>query len=127
MSGDVPGRVWTLRLPYLAPPLTLNQRFPWQKRYRVSEQIKSDVGWLLKAEHVAAIDHASIELIWTPRTVNRRDSDNVEPTRKAAIDAIVKAGLLPDDSPEYVTRPEIRIEAPNRQHPSMLLVITELR
>jgi Holliday junction resolvase RusA-like endonuclease len=32
----------------------------------------------------------------------RRDLDNVSGSRKFILDALVKAGVLPDDSPKYV-------------------------
>jgi hypothetical protein len=87
-------------------------------------ELQNAVGWLVKGAKIPALSHASIWLEWTPSVHRRRDTDNPEPTRKACIDAIVSvARILPDDTPEYVTRPENVIREPQRGLPSLLLVI----
>jgi crossover junction endodeoxyribonuclease RusA len=116
-------RSWRLELPHVAPPLTLNQRLHWAAANRIKRQLAVDVGWLLVQQRVPALDHASIWLEWTPVASRRRDSDNLEPTRKTVIDAIVSAGLLPDDTSEYVTRPENLIHPPTKHLPGLRLVV----
>lgn len=53
-------------------------------------------------DHVRILAH-----IWKPRR-GRYDAGNLYPTAKAAIDGIVSAGVLVDDSNEYVTGPDMR-------------------
>jgi crossover junction endodeoxyribonuclease RusA len=118
-------REWRLDLPYIAPPLSMNQRLHWAKRHRVKTELQTAVHVLLRHHKVPALDDASVWIEWTPGVTRRRDTDNPEPTRKAAIDAIVAAGLLPDDTPEYVQRPENRILPVNRGKPSLVLVIRD--
>jgi len=110
----VSGRRWELQLPYAAPPLSMNHRRHWSRDHAVRVQLMADVHVLLLHVKLPALDFAHIWLEWTPATVRRRDTDNLEPTRKAVIDAIVRAGRLPDDTPEYVARPE------NVIHPAVL-------
>lgn len=114
---------WELNLGYTAPPLSLNRRMHWAAERHIKDDLQSAVGWRLKAEKVPALDDAAVWLEWTPGVVRRRDTDNPEPTRKACIDAIVNAGLLPDDTPEYVQRPENRILPVQRGLGKLVLVI----
>lgn len=119
------GRQWKIVLPYVVPPLSLNSRMNWQKRARLTAQVKSDVGWLLRAQKVPQLPRIEVALVWTPGTANHRDSDNPEATRKVCVDAIVAAKIVVDDTPQYVIRPEIVINPPSRQ-PSLVLIITEV-
>lgn len=116
-------REWHLSLPYTSPPLSLNSRLHWAKKARITKALIADVRMLLIYRKVPALDEATIWLEWTPATVRRRDTDNLEPTRKAGIDAIVAAGLLPDDTPEYVRRTENRILPVGK--PGLVLVIRD--
>jgi crossover junction endodeoxyribonuclease RusA len=116
-------REWRLPLPYTAPPLSLNGRDHWTKRHRLTRQVIDDVTLLIHAHKVPALDEATIWLEWTPAVRRQRDTDNLEPTRKAGIDAIVRAGRLPNDTPEYVRRPENRILPVGK--PSLFLVIRD--
>lgn len=117
-------RRWDLRLPYTSPPLSLNKQAHWAKIHRTKVQLQTDLAWLLKAHKVLAMDHAWIWLEWTPGVVRRRDTDNPEPTRKACIDAIVRAGLLEDDTPEFVTRPENVILPVSKGMGALVLVVS---
>lgn len=71
--------------------------------------------WKQEAEHAALFQNEPIPL-W-PVTITatihkarrgRWDAHNLYPTLKACIDGLVAAGLLPDDSNEYVTAVTIR-------------------
>lgn len=119
------GRRWELKLPHTAPPLSLNHRRHWSNDHRIRVQLMADVHWLLKGAKVPALDYAAIWLEWTPALPRRRDTDNLEPTRKAVIDAIVRAGLLPDDTREFVARPENVIHPPNPRHVGLIAVIAD--
>lgn len=50
----------------------------------------------------------TIRITW-PTSV-RRDAHNLMPTFKALIDGAVDAGVLPDDSDDYLTGPDLRVE-----------------
>ena len=97
---------WELDLCRQRPPLSLNVRVHWAVARKERLALQADMVKLLRYHKVPAMDHAWIWLDWTPGTVRRRDTDNPEPTRKACVDQIVRCGLLEDDTPEFVTRPE---------------------
>lgn len=52
--------------------------------------------------------HLTIRITWPTHT--KRDAHNLTPTFKALIDGAVDAGVLPDDSDEYLTGPDPRVE-----------------
>jgi crossover junction endodeoxyribonuclease RusA len=114
---------WTIRLPYATPPLSLNSRMHWATKARLTREIRRHV-WgsalgLPKCERIA------VELHYVPRDRRRRDEDNLFLTLKAAIDGIKDAGVVPDDSSEYVTS-ACRIDPPNRADPHLYLTIERL-
>ena len=50
-----------------------------------------------------------VTLHYRPRDNRRRDADNLVPTLKALCDGLVDAGLVPDDTPNYMHKhkPEV--------------------
>lgn len=98
-------RTWQLDLPYASPPLTLNSRMHHMKAYGLSQQIKTDVGWLARAKKLPRNElcHVRIELHWQPSIRRHRDTDNPSLTLKHCIDALVTYGLVPDDNRDVVT------------------------
>lgn len=62
--------------------------------------------------------------IYKPRG-GRYDPNNLAPTTKACVDGLVDAGLLEDDSVEYVVGPDHRHGGVG--HAEILLEITELK
>ena len=114
---------WELNLGYTSPPLSMNGRMHWAVARREAQELRTRVGWWLKARKVPAMDSCAVWLEWTPSVKRRRDTDNVESTRKVCVDAIVAAGLVEDDTPEFVQRPENVILPPRKGHAQVLLVI----
>jgi crossover junction endodeoxyribonuclease RusA len=108
------GRVseYLLPLPYAKPPLTLNQRLHWRHRDRITREIREHIGWTVRGQEIPAMSRAEITLHYAPDDRRRRDVDNLIPTSKAAVDAVVQAGILPDDTPEYVDHRMPVIEPP---------------
>lgn len=71
------------------------------KTWRQASAIAArDIGPLTPPVHITA--H-----IWKPRA-GRYDPNNLAPTTKAIVDGLVDAGLLADDSVEYVIGPDHR-------------------
>ena len=56
----------------------------------------------------------------------RRDASNLAPTVKAAVDGIVDAGAIPDDSDQYVIGTEFRNGEPASGLARLRLTITDL-
>lgn len=94
---------YELVLPYTRPPLSLNQRIHWTKQRITITQIKSDASWLaLQAKLPKAVPFTDIELVYYPPDNRRRDDHNITPTLKAAVDGLVRYGLVADDDSQHV-------------------------
>jgi hypothetical protein len=95
-----------LELPPGLKTLSPNQRLFWaEERSRARELKKAAWATALKAK-IPHLERAAITVVYHPPDRRRRDADNT-PARsgKHCIDGIVAAGVLTDDSPEFVDGP----------------------
>jgi crossover junction endodeoxyribonuclease RusA len=110
--GDL--EAYTIPLPYDRPPLTLNDRAYWRQRQQVSKVLRETVVAALHHLRVpTGATHAEVRLFYAPPEARVRDADNLIPTLKPCLDALtarpehvrrrVAYGLVPDDTPAYVT------------------------
>jgi crossover junction endodeoxyribonuclease RusA len=94
------------------PPLTANQRLHHMTRALRTRNIRE---WVANSAHDQGIPkgkHLTVQLHYAPGDNRRRDSDNLYPTFKAACDALARGPrkdwvgleLVPDDTPEYMTK-----------------------
>ena len=117
-------REWTLRVgEYTKPPLSLNDRMHWRKKASITKTVRFNVG-AVAAYAVPAVSAAIVELHYVPRDARRRDRDNLVATLKPCMDGLVDAGVIPDDTPEYLTW-TVHIDPPNRLDPHLYLVVRE--
>lgn len=112
---------WTIRLPYTKPPLSLNDRTHWRKKASITKAIRAHVA--AAAAVIPVCDRAAVTLYYVPRDARRRDADNLIPILKAACDGIVDAGVVPDDTPELMTKHMPIICAPDRSDPHLYLIV----
>lgn len=100
---------WTFKLP-MVKPLSLNDRQNHFAKAAAVKQIRDDVHVLCRAHKVPKCQKISVHLMWFPGPlVRRRDPLNLVATLKAVEDGVVQAGVVPDDTPQYVksVMPEI--------------------
>lgn len=117
---------YRLELPWVKPPLNLNQRHKhWANKAHLTAIVRSTVGWLAKQRHIPASRYCTVTLIWAPGDKRRRDADNLVGTLKPACDGIVDAGIVPDDTPEYMKK-EMPIFRPGKPAGMWLEIKTEL-
>lgn len=95
---------WTLMLPYETPPLTANQRMHHMARHRHVKALRGTTTMLARAARIPELDACRVTLTWFVQTRHRRDADNVVPTLKAACDGLVDAGVVPDDTPDLMSK-----------------------
>lgn len=103
--------IWTLPLSFQRPPLTLNQRFHWAVKAQRTAEIVDEVILRCRAAKVPPMVRPTVTLHYAPPDARRRDVDNLMPTSKAAVDGLVRANVLFDDSPKYVDHRMPVIEA----------------
>lgn len=115
---------WTIRLPYTTPPLTSNQRLHWRSEYAIKKALRLAVYGAARDQKIPPCESVHVVLVYVPRDRRRRDSHNLVPTVKVAVDAIVSAGVIPDDTPEYLSESMPIIAEPDRNDPHLRLEIT---
>jgi crossover junction endodeoxyribonuclease RusA len=116
---------WTLALPYARPPLTANQRLHWLSQSTVRTKLISDVQWLARQQHIPAMARCSVSLHWAPIDRRRRDADNLVPTLKVACDALVRIGVVADDTPGLMHKYMPVIEPPEKPARLWLYITTD--
>lgn len=99
-------------------PPSLNARMHWAERAKWNKEFKDQVYWLCKIQKIPASKYAEITVI--NYTLKPMDRDNLYGASKACVDAVVLAGVIPDDSEIYLdlkvknvlvkTRKEQRVE-----------------
>jgi crossover junction endodeoxyribonuclease RusA len=124
-----------LHLPYARPPKSLvgNSRAHWRQRSTDTQQVRTDVMRLAQQaglHRLGRLEHITAELVWAPGDRRRRDADNLWPLLKVACDALARGPrrdwvgleLVPDDTPEHMTKLAPRIQPPPEK--GMWLVLT---
>lgn len=93
---------WELDIPLWQgkPPLTANQRLHWRPE-RTRKQLVRDTVFV-RARRIPGQWRITARVHYQPATNRRRDASNLMPTQKAAVDGLVRAGVVPDDTAEYV-------------------------
>ena len=96
-------RRWTLE--DYERPWTANAERTWhfQKRARVVREARERFVWLARSERIPPLQRISVAAV--PLVKNRRSMPDVGacfPAVKAAVDGLVDAGVIPDDSPQHV-------------------------
>lgn len=98
---DVPMVVWKksgLR------PLTQNDRHFWATKARMVKDIREGVHWAAKAAKLpTGVQHITVQLNYRPAGRSVTDAPNLTATSKPAIDGLVDAGVVPDDTDRHVT------------------------
>lgn len=86
-----------------APPLNSNDRYHWAAKSQRSKIVRQRVAWSAKALKLGRVPRIAVGLHYRPGDNRRRDPSNLMATQKPAVDGLVDAGLVPDDTPAYVT------------------------
>ena len=102
-------RIYRLNLPWKTPPLSLNRDLHRMAEARIAGRIRAHVGWMARQARIPRAEHCTVTLVWAPGDNGRRDTDNPVPTLKHACDGLVDAGIVPDDTPRWMTKNEVRI------------------
>lgn len=118
---------WVVDLPYRKPPLSQNDRLHWAARMRIKDQLESDTIQMARFVKLPkGLLRVAVELHYRPGTHRkRRDEDNLASTLKVCCDAMVKYGLCPDDSHEFLTSCS-RIDPVCSTNPGLYLVVYRL-
>ena len=119
-------REWELVFPWPRPLLNANQRMHWAQKATITRQVRGAGELMMRDANIPALGRVEIGLDWYVKDRRRRDPDNLFPTYKALADALVDAEIVPDDTPEYVTRLMPRIVSDPYTEPRIILTVKEL-
>lgn len=92
------------RLEFNQRPITTNAERAgnrWE-RAKVTKEWREAFAWLAKAEQLPSMSWISVTVEPHQKGGRLQDVGACNPSVKAAIDGLVDAGILPDDSPQYV-------------------------
>ena len=132
-----PGRSWTLELPPGTPILTANHRL---NRYVAQAQINALQAvaiQLARTHRLPPIGYAEVLAEYNPPPRRRKDrhplaseriedSDNLQPTAKALVDGLRKAGVWPSDSRKWVRHVVCEVLPQTHPRGQVRLTITEV-
>lgn len=119
-------RSWRLDLP-ITKPMSMNDRKHHMVKARETARIRRDTFAVATEARIPALGTCTAELHYVPRDSRRRDADNLVATAKATFDALVDAGIVGDDTPEYMTKrmPVIDAADSSPRRSRVYLVVTE--
>ncbi len=117
--------MWDIPIPLKSPPLSLNDhRMHWAQRAKLTKQLRLIA--MTGARSIPDLEKCSVELVWFVNTRHRRDVDNPVPTLKALCDGLVDAEVVPDDTPEYMSKLPVRIVyRPKSEGPACMVLWVE--
>lgn len=115
------------RLPGKTPLLSLNDRLHFRAKAEKTKTLRT-MAYVFFSGHPEA-EKVRVELKWYVSDGRRRDAENPVATLKPLCDGIVDAGVVPDDTPEFMEKlmPEIVYEPPRIADPRVELILTYLR
>lgn len=114
-----------VELPAGMPLLNSNRRVHWRVRAARTRAIRMTANACARRARVPRLDRAHIVAEYRPPDRRRRDVANLYPSFKAAVDGLVDARVLPDDSDAHLVGPDMRV-GPVQDGGRLVLHITEL-
>lgn len=116
----------TVPLLWTRPPLSGNDR--GHTRYRAPHIVAAhdSAAADIRRAKLPRLAGAEVTLHWRIPDRRRRDADNLAPTLKVVLDALVRAKVLPDDSWVHVPSASCRIHEPSDAGPAMWVELEPL-
>jgi hypothetical protein len=102
------------------PPLSMNQRLHRMQEAKLTAMVRAAARERFRT--FPPVERVEVLMTWTVKDRRRRDAENPVATLKALCDGLVDAGIVPDDTPQYMTKhmpvityekgavPDIRLE-----------------
>lgn len=111
-------------LEYEERPTSLNaeRKAHWSARYKKSAEWREIFATLAMAKGIPELSQICVDIYVEQRGNGKlQDVGNCYPSAKAAIDGLVDAGVIPDDTPEHLLA--IKFFAPTRSNRNCLRMI----
>lgn len=105
--------------------LSANTRHHWSVNREVARTWRRLAATAARAQGIPTMRRARIVVTFHKATNRRYDPGNLAPVSKAIVDGLVDAGVLPDDSHDYLVGPDHRAGGKTTT-PHVVISITEL-
>lgn len=102
--------VHSFEFPWSKAPLSLNDRLHHMAKAKKTAEIRALTATMTR--HVPPAPRIEVGLVYVVKDIRRRDEENLVATLKPICDGLVDAGIVPDDTPQYMVKrmPAIRYE-----------------
>jgi len=114
---------WILDVPLVPPSLNEWQRMCWRDRIPFTEEWDRAIWALCLEQHVPQLERIDLNIEIYFKDKRRRDYDNQATAFKLSLDALVHAGILPDDNPRHLVRPMFPAILCDRKYPHTEITI----
>jgi crossover junction endodeoxyribonuclease RusA len=104
---------WVFDLPQTTP-MSLNARMNWAVAAKMKKPYREAAHVLALQQKIPACKRVRVTLIYTPKDKRRRDPLNLVATLKLVEDGLVDAGVIPDDTPDYLESQMPLIDLPDK-------------
>ena len=103
--------------------LSMNDRAHWRTKNRSTQDVRRHVSREAVVQQIPKCGHLTVELVWIVGDRRERDDDNLAPFAKAIYDGLasnkgISAQLVPDDTPQFITKKAPRIEYRQGEKPA---------
>lgn len=107
---EIEPRKWTLTVPANGSKfINLNQRMHWAPKADLTRRWRNLTAALAYVESIPKnLDRVHIVAHIIKPTARQYDVHNLMPTLKACVDGLVDYGLIPDDTNNHLTGPDLR-------------------
>lgn len=95
-------KTWAFPTGWRRPPISMNDRLHHHAKAKLTREIR-EYGEQCGYE-IGELNKCRVELTWYVRDKRRRDEENPVATLKPFCDGLVDAGVVPDDTPEYMAK-----------------------
>lgn len=103
---------YTVALPAGLQLINANERLHWRVKNTRTQAIADAANIMARNAKIPALDRVTITVVYHPAAKRRLDPHNWYPTIKAAIDGLVRAGVLPDDDHTHLLGVDIVLGDP---------------
>lgn len=115
VAVKIPGG-WVMKYPWEKLPLSMNDRDHYAPKAKKTAAVRKAAAVAFAG--IPPQEWVRVEMIWWVNTRHRRDDENCVATLKPWCDGLVDAGLVPDDTPEWMEKvmPKIRYDRDVEAH-----------
>ena len=100
----------TITLPLPQKELSQNARVHWAVRHLATKNARAMAAMMGRLSRARFTERVRIQAVFYYKTKRRRDGPNLTGLCKAYLDGLVDAGVIPDDSTEWVEWMDPRVE-----------------